>query len=115
MSLFPQLVIVHALAEAGWNGDHLVLELGVLSRVLRVQSAAQIRALEEVFEPLGLTALAIPVLAGLWIGCIFLPDFRGLFNPANPIGMLVRVKGWCSRAPRLDRSCPTVAGSQRER
>jgi putative copper export protein len=59
---------------------------------LRAQSAAQIRAFEEVFEPLGLTALAIQVLTGLWMGWIYLPGFQGLFSPANPIGMLVGVK-----------------------
>ena len=32
---------------------------GVLPRALREHSAAQIRAFEETFEPLGLTALAI--------------------------------------------------------
>ena len=71
---------------------HFVLDLGVLPRALRAQSAAQIRAFEEVFEPLGLTALAIQVLTGLWMGWIYMPGFRGLFNSANPIGMLVGVK-----------------------
>ena len=56
------------------------------------RSAAEIRAFEEVFEPLGLTALAIQVLTGLWMGWIYLPGFQGLFSPANPIGMLVGVK-----------------------
>ena len=59
---------------------------------LRAQSAAQIRAFEEVFEPLGLTALAIQVLTGLWMGWIYMPGFRGLLSPANPIGMPVGVK-----------------------
>ncbi len=59
MSVFPLLVIVHALAATVWTGGHLVLDLGVLPRALRAQSAAQIRAFEEVFESLGLTALAI--------------------------------------------------------
>ena len=69
MTVFPLLVIVHALAATVWTGGHLVLDLGVLPRALRAQSAAQIRAFEEVFEPLGLTALAIQVLseAGLKI------------------------------------------------
>jgi putative copper export protein len=92
MSVFPLLVIVHALAATVWTGGHLVLDLGVLPRALRAQSASQIRAFEEVFEPLGLTALAIQVLTGLGMGWIYLPGFRGLFNPANPIGMLVGVK-----------------------
>ena len=92
MTVFPLLVIVHALAATVWTGGHLVLDLGVLPRALRAQSAAQIRSFEEVFEPLGLTALAIQVLTGLWMGWIDLPGFQDLFNLANPIGMLVGVK-----------------------
>ena len=92
MSVFQLLVIVHALAATVWTGGHLVLDLGVLPRALRAQSAAQIRAFEEVFEPLGLTALAIQVLTGLWMGWIYLPGFQGMFSAANPIGMLVGVK-----------------------
>ena len=92
MSVFPLLVIVHALAATVWTGGHLVLDLGVLPRALRAQSAAQIRIFEEVFEPLGLTALAIQVFNGLWMGWIDLAGFQGLFNPGNPIGMLVGVK-----------------------
>nr|WP_259737830.1 CopD family protein [Synechococcus sp. CS-205] len=49
-------------------------------------------AFEESFEPLGLTALAIQVVTGLWMGWIYLPHFQGLFNPQNPIGMLVGTK-----------------------
>ena len=79
---FPLLVIVHALAATVWTGGHLVLDLGVLPRALRAQSAAQIRAFEKVFEPLGLTALAIQVLTGLWMGWIYLPGFQGLFRAA---------------------------------
>jgi putative copper export protein len=59
VSVFPLLVIVHALAATVWTGGHLVLDLGVLPRALRERSAAQIRAFEETFEPLGLTALAV--------------------------------------------------------
>ena len=47
---------------------------------------------EEIFAPLGLTALAIQVLTGLWMGWIYLPGFQGLFNTANPIGLLVGAK-----------------------
>ena len=92
MSVFPLLVIVHALAATVWTGGHLVLDLGVLPQALRERSAERIRSFEGVFEPLGLTALAIQVLTGLWMAWIYLPGFQGLFKPANPIGMLVGVK-----------------------
>jgi putative copper export protein len=92
VSVFPLLVIVHALAATVWTGGHLVLDLGLLPRALRDRSAAAIRSFEETFEPLGLTALVIQVLTGLWMGWIYLPGFQGLLSPANPIGMLVGVK-----------------------
>ncbi len=47
---------------------------------------------EEIFAPLGLTALAFQVLTGLWMGRIYLPGFQGLLNPDNPIVMLVGAK-----------------------
>ncbi len=61
------LVIVHALAATVWTGGHVVLDLG-------------------------LAALAIQVVSGLWLVGIELPGFRGLFHPANPIGLLAGVK-----------------------
>lgn len=92
MAVFPLLVIVHALAATVWTGGHLVLDLGVLPRALRERSAQRIRAFEELFEPLGLTALALQVITGAWMAWIYLPGFQGLLSPANPIGMLVGVK-----------------------
>ncbi len=92
MSAFPLLVILHALAATVWTGGHLVLDLGVLPVALRERRAERIRDFEETFEPLGLTALAIQVITGLWMGWIVLPGFQGLLNPANPIGMLVGTK-----------------------
>ncbi len=92
MSPFPWLVIVHALAATVWTGGHLVLDLGVLPRALREQNADRIRDFEAIFEPLGLTALAIQVITGLWMGSILLPGFDGLLDPASPIGVLVGTK-----------------------
>jgi putative copper export protein len=92
LTLFPFLVIVHALAATVWTGGHLLLDLGVLPIALRESSAERVRFFEASFEPLGLSALAIQVLSGLALGWIYLPGFQGLFNPASPIGMLVGVK-----------------------
>jgi putative copper export protein len=92
LSLFPFLVIVHALAATVWTGGHLLLDLGVLPVALREGSAERVRSFEASFEPLGLSALAIQVLSGLALGWIYLPGFQGIFNPASPIGMLVGVK-----------------------
>lgn len=92
VSVFPLLVILHALAATVWTGGHLVLDLGVLPRALREGSAARIRDFEATFEPLGLTALAFQVISGVWMAWLYLPGFEGLFSPAQPIGMLVGTK-----------------------
>jgi putative copper export protein len=92
MSFFPLLVILHALAATVWTGGHLVLDLGVLPVALREGSAARVRDFEATFEPLGLTALAIQVITGVWMAWIYLPRFQGLFSPSHPIGMLVGTK-----------------------
>ena len=92
MSTFPLLVIVHALVATVWTGGHLVLDLGVLPKALRERSADRIRDVEQIFEPLGLAALALQVATGLWMGSILLPGFHGLFNPASPIGLLLGTK-----------------------
>jgi len=92
MAIFPVLVIVHALAATVWTGGHLVLDLRVLPKALQEQSAQRIRDFEELFEPLGLTALAIQVITGLWMGWIYLPGYRGLFQHGNPIGILIGSK-----------------------
>ena len=97
MSVFSLLVIVHALAATVWTGGHLVLDLGVLPRALRAQSAAQIRAFEEVFEPLGLTALAIHLVFAvstlvLWVWVVWeaflrfpVPPMPGSHGPRHRV------------------------------
>lgn len=68
MLIGPVLVIVHALAATVWTGGPLVLDLGVLPQAWREQSAQRIRDFEALLEPLGLTALAIQMVSGLWMG-----------------------------------------------
>ena len=55
-------------------------------------SVSSLRNFEKTFQPQGLTALDMQVVAWLWMARIYLPGFQGLFNPGSPIGMLVGVK-----------------------
>ncbi len=58
----------------------------------RLRQATVIRDFEDLFEPLGLSALAVQVLSGLWLGSIALPGFRGLFSLQSPIAVLLSAK-----------------------
>ena len=82
------------------------LALGVpcffpLLRALRAESVDAIRSCEEVFEPQGLTALAIQVITGLWMGRIVLPGFQGAFRPPHPVLVLVYASGVVHGSPFL--------------
>jgi putative copper export protein len=92
--LFTLLVTLHALAATVWTGGHLVLALGVLPRALRQGKADPIRAFEEPFEPLGLAALALQVITGLWMTQLYLPGWQGLFSFGGdtPIATLLTIK-----------------------
>jgi putative copper export protein len=63
-----------------------------MPRALREQSVQMVRSFEEMFEPLGLTALAVRVVTGLCMGWIYFPGISGLFDHRNPIGILLGVK-----------------------
>ena len=92
ITAFPLLVISHALGATVWTGGHLVLALGVLPKALQDNDASQVQSFERSFEPLGLAALLIQVVTGLWMGAILLPGWSGLFESNNPIGVLLGLK-----------------------
>ncbi|MCP9838330.1 hypothetical protein KBY84_12585 [Cyanobium sp. N.Huapi 1H5] len=118
MAPFPFLVIVHALAATVWTGGHLVLDLGVLPRALRERSAERIRDFEAIFEPLGLTALAIQVIIALAIAFVVvgaLIRLGGVLGWAGPFVLRRRmdpnspcpVEGGCRTTSCPCRPCPS--------
>ncbi|MBI2492153.1 MAG: copper transporter, partial [Candidatus Rokubacteria bacterium] len=73
MSGYRLLVTLHLLGAAVWVGGHLVLSLSVLPRALRTRDPAIIRDFESAFERVGLPALLVQVLTGLWLALHWVP------------------------------------------
>lgn len=67
------LLFVHLLGASVWVGGHLVLLLGVLPGALRRRDVAAVRAFERRYERVGLPALALQVISGLWLASLWLP------------------------------------------
>ena len=86
------LVVLHLLGAAVWVGGHLVLSLSVLPRALRARDPAIIREFESGFERLGIPALLVQVVTGLWLAYHWAPDVAGWFSPSTPPSRLVLVK-----------------------
>ncbi|HHN0525164.1 TPA: CopD family protein [Pseudomonas aeruginosa] len=61
------LLFLHLLGAAIWVGGHLVLALGILPGALRRRDPQAIRAFEQVYERIGIPALLLQVVSGLWL------------------------------------------------
>lgn len=86
------LVALHLLGATVWVGGHLVLSLSVLPRALRARDPAIIREFESGFERIGIPALLVQVVTGLWLAYHWAPHVAGWFSPSTPQAQLVLVK-----------------------
>jgi putative copper export protein len=86
------LVALHLLGATVWVGGHLMLSLSVLPRALRARDPAIIREFESGFERLGIPALVMQIVTGLWLAYHWAPHVAGWFSPSTPQARLVLVK-----------------------
>jgi len=67
------LVLIHVLGAAIWAGGHLVLSVGFLPKALRERDLSVIMFFESRYERIGLPALLVQVITGLWMAAIYVP------------------------------------------
>lgn len=71
--MYRYVLLLHVLGATIWVGGHLTLALRILPRALRKRSAAILLDFEKAFEPLGMTALVVQVLTGVWLAQYLVP------------------------------------------
>ena len=84
------LLYFHLLGASVWIGGHLVLALGILPGALRRRDVQAIRNFEQVFEKIGLPALLLQVVTGLWLASLWLP--HALWLGDSPQAALIQAK-----------------------
>ena len=84
------LLYFHLLGASVWIGGHLVLALGILPGALRRSDVQAIRNFEQVFEKIGLPALLLQVVTGLWLASLWLP--LALWLGDSPQAALIQAK-----------------------
>lgn len=67
MLLYFTALCLHVLGACIWVGGHLVLATRILPRALREKNSALVRDFEQAYERIGLPALAVQILTGLWL------------------------------------------------
>jgi len=86
------LLLLHLLGATVWTGGHLVLALAILPGVLRDRAPERLLAFESRYERIGMPALVVQVVTGLWLAHRLLPDFRQWLEVGNPVTRLVLAK-----------------------
>jgi putative copper export protein len=67
MASYYTFLSLHILGATVWAGGHLVLALTILPTALRERSATAVSEFEQRFERIGLPALAVQIVTGLWL------------------------------------------------
>jgi putative copper export protein len=67
------LVLFHVLGATIWVGGHLILSIVFLPDALKSKDVTIILNFEKRFERVGIPALLIQVVTGIWMGVLFVP------------------------------------------
>jgi putative copper export protein len=91
MASYYTFLSLHILGATIWVGGHLTLALTILPGALKARRAASVLEFEQRFERIGLPALVIQVVSGLWLA------EHLLGSPANwlestPLARVVQAK-----------------------
>jgi putative copper export protein len=90
--MYKYTLLLHILGATIWTGGHIVLATCILPDVLRNKDVESINKFESKFELLGIPALIVQVLTGLWLIHNLLPSVSEWFTGKNIISTLIIIK-----------------------
>ena len=89
------VLFVHLLAATVWVGGHLVLAVSLLPEALAKRDAELVRSFERVYERIGLPAMALQVVTGLWLAWRLRPDILTWADWNDPVALTISLKLIC--------------------
>lgn len=90
--MYNYLLMLHILAATIWTGGHLVLSLTILPRALMRNTPELIVEFDSEFERIGIPALVVLVITGLWLAYQMIPDVTAWFSFENYVSVLIVAK-----------------------
>ncbi|RMH61656.1 MAG: copper resistance protein CopD [Calditrichaeota bacterium] len=90
--LFKILVLIHVLSATIWTGGHLILTTRILPGVLKNSDVDMLRDFEARYESIGIPALLLQIITGLWMARIMLPDWSAWFDMSNIAAFHIMIK-----------------------
>ena len=86
------LLIFHLLGACIWVGGHLVLAIGILPEVLKKKDPEILLNFERKYEKIGIPALLVMVITGVWMSYQFGVKFQDWFHFSNPLETAISIK-----------------------
>lgn len=86
------ILFLHLLGTTVWTGGHLVLALTILPRTLRTRDLTLLQDFEAGYEKIGIPALLLQVITGLWLVYRMLPDVGAWFGGGSPVSTQIEIK-----------------------
>jgi putative copper export protein len=90
--MYQLMLILHVLGATIWTGGHLVLAITILPQALRRRDAELIRGFESRYERIGIPALLVQVVTGIWLAYRMLPDPGAWFGFESSAASHISVK-----------------------
>ncbi|WP_017932538.1 CopD family protein [Robiginitomaculum antarcticum] len=92
------LLYIHLLAATIWVGGHLILAISLLPEALAKRDPKMIESFERIYERIGMPALIIQVITGLWLSYRLLPDIMAWADWSDAIALTISLKLICLAA-----------------
>jgi len=73
--LLKLVIFLHIICATIWTGGHIILTLGFLPKALKNKDFSIIESFESKFEPIGISALVISVITGIYMAVVYTTDF----------------------------------------
>ncbi len=90
--MYGWIVLLHLLGATVWTGGHLILALTVLPRALQERSVVELKRFEQGYERIGIPALILQVVTGLWLAHRMVPEWSRWLTGGDPLARGVQIK-----------------------
>ena len=90
--MYALMLFLHVLGATVWTGGHLVLAVTWLPRVLRERSPEQLLRFEQGYERIGMPALVLQIVTGLWMAYQMVPSVAQWLSPDTPVARAIALK-----------------------
>ena len=96
--MYAALLFVHLIAGSIWVGGHLMLAASLLPEALAKRDPDLVRGFERIYERIGLPALVLQVVTGLWLALQLQPDIAEWTRWSDPVALTITLKLACLAA-----------------